>query len=283
MEYFDFIDQVQTYYVKNKRDMPWRRPSLNGEYDPYAILVSEVMLQQTRVGRVIPKYEAFLQVFPDAEALAQAELGDVLRQWSGLGYNRRAKFLWQAAHSITTEFGGDFPKDQKRLITLPGVGVNTAGALRAYAFNVPVVFIETNIRTVFIHHYFANSDTVDDKELRPYIQATLDEVLAAGGSVREWYWALMDYGTYLKTEVGNVSRSSRHYAKQSRFQGSRRQVRGLVLKMLAVGAVADAELAKRLSDERLQGILDDLLIEGLITQTQTTDGLHRYQLSDHRM
>ena len=130
------------------RDMPWREDTR-----PYFVLVSELMLQQTQVSRVIPKFKEFIKHFPDERALASASLGDVLKQWQGLGYNRRAKYLHEAARMIVDEFGGEFPKDQKDMQRLPGVGKNTAGAIAAYSFNQPSVFVETNIRTVFIHHF----------------------------------------------------------------------------------------------------------------------------------
>lgn len=262
-----FVQRVFGHYNDHGRSLPWRQADRQGNYDPYVILVSEIMLQQTQVNRVIPKYDAFLQAFPTVESLAQASLGDVLRLWSGLGYNRRAKFLWQAAQEIAKTHQGIFPTEQKILTTLPGVGVNTAGAVLAYAFNEPVIFIETNIRTVFIHDFFTHQESVHDKELVPYIQAAIQEVVDRGDSPREWYWALMDYGTHLKTQVGNVSRSSKHYTKQSSFAGSRRQVRGQVLKALAQGAATYNELSQDINDDRLQDVLNDLVQEGLINSS----------------
>src|SRR6185437_9030478 len=150
-----FMAQLTAYYEAHGRhDLPWRLPAPDGSFDPYKILVSEVMLQQTQVGRVLPKYQQFLSRFPDVKSLATAPLGDVLKMWNGLGYNRRAKFLWLAAQKIVDGFGGVFPSDVQQLELLPGVGANTAGAIRVYAFNKPAIFIETNIRTVYIHHFF---------------------------------------------------------------------------------------------------------------------------------
>jgi A/G-specific adenine glycosylase len=225
-------------------------------------MVSEVMLQQTQVARVIPKYVAFLAQFPTPQALAAAPLGEVIKAWSGLGYNRRAKFLWQAAAMIGTNYGGVFPSTSQALVGLPGVGVNTAGAILAYAYDSPVAFIETNIRTVYIHHFFPERDKIADAELRPVIEATLPR----SESSREWYWALMDYGSYLKQTVGNVSRTSKSYAKQSKFEGSRRQLRGLVIRELTGRPHSLPSLAVLANDERLGEVLADLVREDLVVR-----------------
>lgn len=256
MQLEDFRRTVWDYYNAHSRhDLPWRQPP----FDPYQILVSEIMLQQTQVQRVIPKYAEFLAAFPTVEALAAAPLGDVLRVWSGLGYNRRAKYLWQTADTISRTFHGQFPSVISELVELPGVGMNTAGAVLAYAFNQPVVFIETNIRTVFLHHFFADASDVADREISELVMATLDNERP-----REWYWALMDYGSFLKQTVGNANHRSRHYSRQSVFAGSRRQLRGAVLRGLAAGPQSLDELQRQLNDERLADIIDDLLREKLI-------------------
>jgi A/G-specific adenine glycosylase len=226
------------------------------------------MLQQTQVKRVIPKYHTFLEVFPTVQSLAAANLGDVLRQWSGLGYNRRAKFLWQSAQKIVGAYGGTFPDNPKALTSLPGIGINTAGAICAYTYNQPVVFIETNIRTAYIHHFFKNQERVEDKQLVPLIEKTLDRE-----QPREFYWALMDYGSHLKQEQGNASRHSKHYTKQSKFEGSRRQIRGQVLRLLAQTNYSGAELQKAIDDPRLPAVLEELVIEGLITKAGQTYSL----------
>jgi A/G-specific adenine glycosylase len=255
-----FQDCVWDYFQAHGRhDLPWRLPQPDGSFCAYEILVSELMLQQTQVARVIPKYQQFLVLFPTIEALAGAELGEVVIAWSGLGYNRRAKNLWQAATQITTQFAGIFPSNTTDLISLPGIGKNTAGAILAYAFNQPVVFIETNIRSVYIHHFFKNQDQIPDEAVLDLVKRTLDTL-----TPREWYWALMDYGTYLKQTVGNTSTRSKQYVKQSAFNGSRRQIRGLVLKQLARGPACSTALQRLTADERLQGVLDELLAEGLI-------------------
>ncbi|HET6924943.1 MAG TPA: hypothetical protein VFH39_03895 [Candidatus Saccharimonadales bacterium] len=254
---------AEQYRLHGRPHLPWRLPEPDGSFDPYKILVSEVMLQQTQVTRAIPKYHQFLESFPNVEALAAASLGDVLVVWSGLGYNRRAKFLWQAAQTLVREYGGVFPRTVDELIRLPGIGRNTAGAVLAYAFNQPVVFIETNIRSVYIHHFFADADVVADKELQPLIGATLDT-----GAPREFYWAVMDYGSYLKRSAGNHTRRSRHYVRQSKFKGSNRQIRGQVIRLLAQRHMSAAELAELISDDRLEAVLATLMSEGLIVQSK---------------
>lgn len=253
----DFLELLWAHYNKSGRhDLPWRLPDADGNFDPYNIMVSELMLQQTQVARVIPKYEAFLAQFPTTEVLANVELGEVLRAWQGLGYNRRAKFLWQAAQEISK--AGAFPQTLEGLVALPGVGKNTAGAIMAYAYNQPVVFIETNIRTVYLYHFFADKDEVSDKELSRVVAQTLDTE-----HPREFYWALMDYGSWLKTQVRNIAQS-KHYVKQSKFAGSRRQIRGQVIRLLGDGPLPQTTLAEHISDQRLQGVLDELVTEHMI-------------------
>lgn len=258
-----FRQIVWGYYHENGRhDLPWRQTEANDEFDPYKIMLSEIMLQQTQVTRVIQKYHEFLQLFPTIKTLAEAELGDVVRAWSGLGYNRRAKFLHQASRKIVDEFGSIFPQDLKQLVTLPGVGYNTAGAILAYSFNQPVTFIETNIRTVYIHHFYDEQEGVDDKVILNVLSITLDRE-----NPREWYWALMDYGSYLKRSGMRRNSQSKHYAKQSTFQGSKRQIRGEVLRQLGGMSQTQKQLSENIKDDRLAAVINDLLSEGLIQKT----------------
>lgn len=255
-----FQATVHKYYDEHGRhDLPWRTPESDGTFDPYKILVSELMLQQTQVPRVLPKFLAFTASFPSFAALANAPLSEVLTAWSGLGYNRRAKYLLQTAHIVVGQYGGDLPRTRANLMSLPGIGANTTGAIQAYAFNEPIVFIETNIRTVFIHHFFSGQDQITDAMLLPYIKSALPE------DARTWYWALMDYGTHLKQTVGNLSRSSASYTKQSPFHGSKRRIRGQVLKMLTGGPYNYERLVWVINDERLPAVLDDLVREEFIT------------------
>ncbi len=218
-----FVTQVWDFYRDNGRDtLPWRNTS-----DPYKILVSELMLQQTQVDRVVPKYNAFIKKWPTAVSLSKASLGDVLKMWQGLGYNRRAKYLHLCAKEVVDTYGGTFPDTETELRSLTGVGPYTAGALMAFAFNKPLPIIETNVRTVFIYHFFKNKDKVTDADILKKVGKTLPK-----DNPREWYAALMDYGTYLKKEVGNINKKSTAYTKQSKFTGSTREVRGAIMRVL---------------------------------------------------
>jgi A/G-specific adenine glycosylase len=281
---------VLGYYKLHGRDMPWRQPDADGTFDPYKIMVSELMLQQTQVTRVVPKYHEFVSHFPDIGALADVGLGEVLTVWQGLGYNRRAKYLHIAAREIVEKFNGKIPKRLGELITLPGIGANTAGAILVYAYNQPQIFIETNIRTVFIHHFFNDQDKIDDKEIYPLVEKSVQyfagweekpenrmyfasDALNISNTVphyRQWFWALMDYGSYLKSTVGNKSRQSSKYAKQSAFSGSLRQIRGQVIKQLILSSQDLHDLKGSINDSRLQSVLDDLLVEGFIKKDGKT-------------
>jgi len=250
---------VLDHYRESGRRMPWRETT-----DPYRVLVSEVMLQQTQVDRVRPKYAGFLEAFPDPAALARAQAADVLRAWQGLGYNRRALALQRAAARIVTEFGGRVPDDPDVLETLPGIGPATAAAIAVYAFGRPVAFIETNVRRVFLHFFFRGISGVTDAEIRPLVERALDRERP-----REWYWALMDYGTLLARTVPNPNRRSAHHAVQSRFEGSARQLRGRVLRALVeAGPLSSAELASRTGADpaRLTEILGKLRSEGFVAE-----------------
>lgn len=222
------------------------------------------MLQQTQVDRVIPKYKAFLKRFPSARALARAPLSDVLSEWSGLGYNRRALYLQRTAQAIVSDFKGIFPKDAETLETLPGIGSYTARAVATFSYDAPYIFIETNIRRVFIHEFFPKAKKVDDKKLLPLVESALPK----NKKYKEWYWALMDYGSHLKSSVKNPNQRSAHYVKQSKFEGSVRQLRGEFLRtcgkgkmlktaLLASCAKTDADRAERaLAGLVRDGILD---------------------------
>lgn len=213
---------VWAYYKKHGRhDLPWRKT-----HNPYRILVSEVMLQQTQVERVIPYYRAWMKQFPTVHALAKASLADVLRAWQGLGYNRRAKMLHEASKILAQR--KYFPKDMHSLEVLPGIGPYTARAVMAFAYNADVVCVETNIRTVITHHFFARKKSVTDAE----VLRTLEQVLPKGKS-RAWHAALMDYGAYLKRTGVRINAKVKGYTKQSLFKGSDREARGAILRLLA--------------------------------------------------
>ena len=251
-----FRTRVWGHYREHGRKLPWRATT-----DPYRIFVSEVMLQQTQVSRVREKYDSFIRKFPSFRALGSAPLSDVLRAWQGLGYNRRALNLHRASQVIELEHGGELPC--ATLEQLPGIGPYTAAAIRAFAFNMPVVFIETNIRTVYIHHFFGSKDKIPDDELLPLVGQTLDR-----SDPRGWYNALMDYGVWLKQQHGNLSRQSSHYNKQSRFSGSDRQLRGAIVRQLLGKTMSGRSLSERLgNDPRIARIIDDLIAEGFIRRT----------------
>lgn len=254
----EFKEVVWQHGRELYRDMPWR---VNTE--PYFVLVSELMLQQTQVDRVIPKFHQFMMAFPTVQALSASTLAEVLTVWSGLGYNRRAKFLYEAAQRIVSEFDGVIPSTFDELVSLPGIGPNTAGAILAYSFNQPIVFIETNIRTVYFYHLFKEDELISDKELKEKVAQTLDTE-----HPREWYWALMDYGAFLKKQGAGQINRSKHYRKQPPLRGSLREVRGLILKALAQGDLTKEELVVLIpQDERFERALTDLTAEKLIALT----------------
>lgn len=253
----EFTRFVQAQSGPRYREMPWRQ-----DVQPYYVLVSELMLQQTQVERVKPKFTAFIERFPSVESLAAAPLSEVLACWNGLGYNRRAKYLWQAAQSIVREHACIFPQTQPELEQLSGVGPNTAGAILAYAYNQPAVFIETNIRTVYIHHFFATLSQIDDTIIRQKLAATLPKT-----EPRNFYWALMDYGSWLKANGVKYNAKSAHYVKQSPLEGSVRQMRGMLLRSLIASDRPYQELEQLyLNDSRFESALRGLIVDGLVVQ-----------------
>lgn len=234
-------------------------------------MVSEIMLQQTQVDRVIPKYENFLKQFPTLVSLANVQQSEVLKAWQGLGYNRRGLNLKRAAEKIMRDFAGKIPSDREQIETLPGIGSYTSAAITTFAFNQAHIFIETNIRAVYIHEFFPERQSVHDTELLPLIEATVDKK-----NPREWYWALMDYGAHLKKVHPNPSRRSRHHTTQSAFEGSHRQVRGHILRLLtqqSPQATADLVTELPYDQPRIQKSLADLVHEGFIIQDRDTTRL----------
>ena len=269
MDVRSFRKTVWDFYKKHGRhDLPWRKTT-----DPYKILVSEVMLQQTQVERVRGYYEAWLKKFPNVKALAAAPLADVLTMWQGLGYNRRAKMLHDAAKTVARDHKGKMPTDPELLVQLPGVGPYTARAVAAFSANADVVFIETNLRTVVLHHFFPRKKSVSDAE----ILAVLAEAFPKGRA-REWYAALMDYGSYLKRSGVKTNARSKEYTKQAAFAGSGRQARGAILKELAKGDASQRRLSGLLGDDRAGQMgeqLKKLLAEGMIRKRGSAYALPR--------
>jgi A/G-specific adenine glycosylase len=252
-----FQKEIWNFYKKQGRSMPWRR-----EKDPYKVLISEIMLQQTQVSRVIPKYLEFVKEFPDFKTLAEAKLSSVLEHWSGLGYNRRALFLQKLAQEVTVRYKGVLPNKKEALIALPGIGKATVGSILAFAFNEAVPFIETNIRRVYIDRFFKNEQKIHDDKIFLLVEKTIDRK-----NPREWYYALMDYGAMLKVKTKNPNQKSVHYVKQSKFVGSDREIRGILIKYLTEHASVSQETFLKkfsFSKERVEKIFERLQEEGMI-------------------
>jgi A/G-specific adenine glycosylase len=256
-----FQTTIYAYYQNHGRQLPWRETD-----DPYRILVSEIMLQQTQVPRVLQKYEDFIRTFPDFRSLVQASLLEILRVWQGLGYNRRALALKKTAELVVSQYRGMLPAEPDELQKLPGIGPYTAAAIAAFAFNRPVAFVETNIRTVFIHCFFRDQSAVKDREILHLVEQTLDT-----SNPRRWYYALMDYGAMLKQRYHNPNRRSAQYQKPTPFKGSNRELRGMILGTLtAHSRLSEAELVAEFNaaPERVNHALKQLVAEGFITRDE---------------
>lgn len=263
MTYSLFVETIWKYYKTSRRDMTWRN-----NITPYRIVISEIMLQQTQAERVEKKFSAFINRFPSFEKLSTAPLSQVLKEWQGLGYNRRALNLHKLAKIVVEKHGGILPSTYEDLLELPGIGPNTAGSILAFAFNIPHPFIETNIRTVYIHHFFKKTKKkVSDKDLFPFITKTLDMK-----NPREWYYALMDYGSFLKKVVANPSRKSIHHAKQSPFKGSNRELRSHILKAILQKKHTIESLSLLFPDKKLEDIqrnIGEMMKEGFIQKKKS--------------
>ena len=255
-----FRSLIWEFYGSNARTFAWRE-----NISPYRTVVSEIMLQQTQTDRVAKKFDQFISKFPTFQDLADAPQADVITAWQGLGYNRRALALHKIAQMVVQEHAGMLPNDPKILQTFPGLGPNTAGSVCAFAYNLPTVFIETNIRTVFLHHFFRSQDQVHDKLLLPLIEQAVDRE-----NPRHWYYALMDYGVILKKEFHNViNHRSKHHAVQSKFEGSERQIRGMILRLLTQEKQVTFQVLCQLIDrepDRIERNLQALCKEGFVQQ-----------------
>jgi A/G-specific adenine glycosylase len=220
------------------------------------------MLQQTQAQRVTPKYREFLRRFPTPAALARARLQEVLSAWSGLGYNHRALALKRLAEEVCGHRGGSIPREIDELVALPGIGPATAAAVRAFAFNEPSLYLDTNVRAVFIHEFFKGRRKVRDREILPVLERTLDR-----RNPRAWYYALLDYGAHLKRTVPNPSRKSAHHVRQSPFKDSERELRGIIIRtVLKSGKMTVRTLADRIGKEavRVEAAAVKLAKEGLV-------------------
>lgn len=252
-----FKSTIWDFYRQHGRTFDWRHVD-----DPYKIVISEIMLQQTQTHRVAQKYPLFVAQFPDFKTLSQASLREVLTHWQGLGYNRRGKYLHEIAQKVINEYNGLLPADPEALVHFPGIGPATAASICAFAFNLPTQFIETNIRAVFIHFFFKGITNIKDNDIMPLVQATVDPLRA-----RDWYYALMDYGVMLKKTMPNPSRKSAHHTKQSKFEGSDRQIRGMILKLLTSFSCLPFDQFAHFIDrepERIINALQQLTSEGFI-------------------
>lgn len=248
MSYQKFNQDLILFYAQNKRNLLWRE-----QVTPYSVFISEVMLQQTQVARVMQKFPEFLEKFPDFFHLTQADLVEVLKVWQGMGYNRRGKYLHDAAKVIVEKYNRNLPDDPKLLVELPGIGVATAASIACFAYNKPIVFIETNIRRVFLHHFFLGQENISDTQILPHVEEALDKK-----NPRDWYYAIMDYGSYLAKTMENPNKRSKHYVKQSKFEGSDRQIRGRFLREYLAG---ETHITR---DKREEEILLALKKEGLV-------------------
>lgn len=254
-----FRKTVWAHYRANGRhDLPWR-----ATHDAYRIMVSEIMLQQTQVSRVMEKYRSFLKKFPTVDSLASAPLRDVLTEWSGLGYNRRGKYLHEAAKVIVSEFGGSIKKATAE--KLPGIGPYTRAAIRVFAYSEPHTMLETNIRAAYIHHFFADMQSVSDRDIVPLMEKAAEEQ-----DPRKWHWALMDYGAYLKKLHNNPTRKSASYVMQSKFVGSLREARGAIIRVLNTGAHGDLAISQKLAfdERRVREALTALKRDGLVVSNR---------------
>ena len=240
----EFVDLVWQRGVELYRELPWRNIE-----DAYAVLVSEVMLQQTQVTRVLKYWTRWFELFPSVDALAAADTASVLEAWQGLGYNRRALALKRSCEECSATRAGILPRTVDELVLPPGIGPATAAGVVAFAYNKPAVYLETNVRSVFLHELFPESEGVPDKVIAPYIADT-----CSAGNPRGWYYALLDYGAHLKAQGVNPSRRSAHYARQSAFKGSHRQKRSFLLRQVlaAPEGVARYELARSLNEAEVQ-------------------------------
>ncbi|MBP5313483.1 MAG: adenine glycosylase [Eggerthellaceae bacterium] len=250
------------------RDFPWRKQS-----DPYKVLVSEIMLQQTQTVRVLRYFERFIERFPTIDALSSASVSDVLEAWQGLGYNRRALMLKKCADECSLRYRGVLPSTYEELIKLPGIGPSTAAGVMVFAHGVAAVYLETNVRSVYIREFFEGQSDVSDKEIIALIKQTCPET-----DVDVWYCALLDLGAHIKTTEQNYSRQSKTYAKQSTYEGSDRQLRAEIIRMvlsapegMGISAVVDGisafERKKNrgpVGEERIRKLLTRLEREGFL-------------------
>jgi A/G-specific adenine glycosylase len=253
-----FQDFIYSFYNSKKRSFPFRE-----DITPYKVVVSEIMLQQTQTNRVAEKFVEFINKFPDFKSLAQASVEELLSTWQGLGYNRRAIALKEIAERILSKFNGEVPKEINALTSLPQIGHNTASSILSFAYNIPTFFIETNVRRVYIYFFFPGKSQIDDKDIMEIVKISVDRE-----NPRDWYYALMDFGTMLKKTHPDLNKRSVHYRKQSKFDGSIRQIRGKILKLLLKKSLSIKEIIDTINyeEKKIIEILNTLKKEGFIRQ-----------------
>ncbi len=257
--YQSFAAFVLDFYDRYGRKFPWRETD-----DVYRVLLSEMMLQQTQTGRVLEKYQEFLTLWPTLEDLAQAPFDQLLDHWRGLGYNRRALNLKRCAQA-SEAYGYTLPCDEKALLALPGIGPSTAAAIIAFSYHKPAIYLETNIRRVLLFAFHPEEEAVEDRILRD----DLKRLLPLAGDGKRWYYALMDYGVLLKHLVPNPNARSKGYHRQSRFEGSNRQVRGMLVHALSESGARDIQALYGMlpfGPERIDKALSDLVRDGLVSR-----------------
>lgn len=259
-----FQSQLLKWYRAHKRDdLPWRYTK-HRPISSYEILVSEIMLQQTQVPRVRDTFPKFLHVFPTMRRLADAPLDTVLREWQGMGYNRRALYLQKCAQKIIRQFDGLVPFDIAALEKLPGIGPYTAGAISCFAFNTKLVFFDTNIRKFFIHYFFTDHSAqrkISDAEIFP-----IAEKLLYRKNPRVWNYALMDYGALVLSRKPELLPRAKSYHKQSPFLGSNRFFRSQIVQYILKHNQASLDELQKASPRDILPILASLQKEGLVQE-----------------
>ncbi|MDP3769548.1 MAG: A/G-specific adenine glycosylase [Candidatus Sungbacteria bacterium] len=253
---------ILQWYKKHTRDnLPWRWTNMR-PVDPYQILVSEIMLQQTQVPRVLDKFPKFITAFPTMKHLAAAPLDTVLREWQGMGYNRRGLYLKQCAQKIMKQFNGKIPSDPSLLATLPGIGPYTSGAISCFAFNQPVIFLDTNIRKFFLHYFFSDTKRkISDKEIFLIAQRLLYKK-----NPRVWNYALMDYGALMLASKPDLLSRATSYHKQSPFLGSNRFFRSQIVQYLLKHKKATRAQLQKTSPRDIRPLLASLCKEGIVRE-----------------
>lgn len=260
----EFQAFIFAWWEKNKRDLPWRRT-----HNPYRILVAEIMLQQTQVLRVIPKYAEFIEAYPTLNSLARASTADMLRLWKGIGYNRRALYLKKTAEMVVGEYNGKFPKEEQLLVELPGLGTYTARAILVFAYKQNIAAVDTNIRKTITHFFF---DGKPQKE--KIIQSVADQLVPKGKSW-EWHQALMDYGALALPRTVNpdpIGVNREQITKKKPFKDSNRFFRGRIIDILREKEMKELELIDDCareydrSEDFIQSILQGLEKDALIVR-----------------